>query len=154
MKAARTSALASRISKTLCSGEKMLLINQVVCRLAQGDSTIKDFPLLPIRSLMSASSMKNPNGPAILAVKVVPGANRDEIVGWIGEALKIRTAQPPEKGRANDAICRLIADAAKLPPSAVKVMSGRTSSHKRIAIAGISYPDVIRLLPANGGSEG
>ncbi len=45
-----------------------------------------------------------------LRVKVVPGASRSEIVGVLGDPLKIRIAAPPEKGKANQALLQLIAD--------------------------------------------
>lgn len=39
-----------------------------------------------------------------LAVKVVPGSSRDQIVGRLGDALKIKVTAPAEKGKANTAV--------------------------------------------------
>jgi len=47
----------------------------------------------------------------LIAVKAVPGAARDEIAGLLGERLKVRVAAPPEDGKANEAICRVLAAA-------------------------------------------
>ena len=37
-----------------------------------------------------------------LNVKVGPGSSRNQIVGWLGDALKIKVTAPPEKGKLND----------------------------------------------------
>ena len=42
-----------------------------------------------------------------LEVKVVPGASRSEVTGWLGDSLKIRVAAPPERGKANAAVVRM-----------------------------------------------
>lgn len=77
-------------------------------------------------------------GGVIIAVKVVPNASRDQIVGLLGDALKIKVAQPPEGGRANLAVERLLADACALPAKNVQVVGGQTQAHKRVRLIGIS----------------
>lgn len=77
-----------------------------------------------------------------LKVKVVPGASRDEIAGWLGDALKVRVSAPPEKGKANTAVCALVAKQLELPKRSVVVVQGHSSTHKRLRIEGI---DVVTL---------
>jgi uncharacterized protein (TIGR00251 family) len=43
-----------------------------------------------------------------LSVKVVPGSSRNQIVGSLGDALKIKVMAPPEKGKANEAVVELL----------------------------------------------
>ncbi len=45
----------------------------------------------------------------LIWVKAVPGASRNEIAGVVGDRLKIRISAPPEGGKANKAICKLLA---------------------------------------------
>jgi len=71
-----------------------------------------------------------------LRVKAVPGASRDAIAGVLGDRLKIRVSAPPEGGRANDAIRRVLAKAFGVPRSEVELDSGATSRDKAFVIAG------------------
>jgi len=74
---------------------------------------------------------------ARLIVKVVPGSSRDQIVGWLGDALKIKVAAPPEKGRANEAVIELLADHLGISTDDVEVASGHSSTSKVITITGM-----------------
>lgn len=87
-----------------------------------------------------------PDRPVKLNVKVVPGASRSEICGWLGDALKIRVAAPPERGKANAAIEGLICAKLDLPKSAVRIISGGTSSRKIVDIFGQPQAEVFKLL--------
>lgn len=83
---------------------------------------------------------------AIIAVKVVPRAARDEIVGWLGSALKVRIAAPPTEGRANAALESFLADALGVPRRAVRVTSGHGAARKLVDVDGLERADVERLL--------
>jgi hypothetical protein len=82
----------------------------------------------------------------IIAVKVVPRAHRDEIVGWLDGALKVRVTAPPQDGRANRAVEELLAAALELRRGAVTVVSGHASARKRVDIEGLDQADVSQRL--------
>jgi uncharacterized protein (TIGR00251 family) len=74
---------------------------------------------------------------ADLKVRLQPRARRDEIVGERNGALVVRVTAPPVDGRANDALCRLIAKAAGVAPSRVEIVRGHTSRDKLVRVTGI-----------------
>ena len=73
-----------------------------------------------------------------LKVKAVPGASRSEIVGRLGEALKVRVAAPPEGGKANREIMELLAEKLGLPAAGVTLVSGAVSAAKVVALRGVT----------------
>ena len=81
-----------------------------------------------------------------IAVKVVPRAARDEVVGWLDGVLKVRVTAPPQDGRANRALEELLAVALGLRKGAVSVASGRTSARKRVAVEGLEHDEILRRL--------
>jgi len=76
-----------------------------------------------------------------LAVKAVPNAPRSEVVGWLGDALKIKIHAPALDGRANDALCEFLADELGLPRRAVTLVHGDKSRQKLVRIAGLTRAD-------------
>lgn len=80
---------------------------------------------------------KGPKPSARLKVKVVPGSSRDEIVGWLGDALKIKVTAPPEKGKANEAVLEILADRLGVGTDDIKVVSGHSSPSKVVAVSGV-----------------
>ncbi|HHX83517.1 MAG TPA: DUF167 domain-containing protein [Pseudomonadaceae bacterium] len=73
----------------------------------------------------------------LLKVKVVPGASRDNIAGWLGDALKVCVRAVPEKGRANQAVIALLAGVLDLPPTAISLKSGAVNPHKTFLVQGL-----------------
>lgn len=84
------------------------------------------------------------------AVKVVPGAARDRIVGALGEALKVQVATAPEQGKANARLCELLAAALGVPARAVAVQSGHGNPRKVVHVQGVDAATArARLLSAD-----
>jgi uncharacterized protein (TIGR00251 family) len=81
-----------------------------------------------------------------IQVKAVPRAARDEIVGWLGGALKVRVTAPPQDGRANAALEALIAAALGVARGAVRVAAGHGSARKRVEIVGLDRAEIERRL--------
>lgn len=81
-----------------------------------------------------------------LALKVTPGASRDEIAGWMGGALKVRVTAAAQRGRANAAVEKLLAAALGVPGAAVRIVAGHTAPRKLVEIEGLSAPEVRRRL--------
>lgn len=75
---------------------------------------------------------------ADLTVRLQPRARRDEVVGERGGAVVIRVSAPPVDGRANEALRRLIAKAARVAPSKVTVVRGHTAREKVVRVEGVS----------------
>ena len=82
-----------------------------------------------------------------LEVKVVPGSSRTEIVGWLGQSLKIKVAAPPEKGKANLAVICVLSECLALNESAFTITSGTTSQRKVIEIeSGFSQQQLEEMI--------
>ncbi len=81
-----------------------------------------------------------------MLVKVVPGSSRDSIAGWLGEALKVRVRAPAERGKANESVEKIVAEALGVPRECARIIAGRTSPRKTIEISGLSEADVHQRL--------
>lgn len=90
---------------------------------------------------------RNRDAPCVrLPIKVVPGSSRDCIAGWLGDTLKLRVSAPAERGRANAAVERLLADALGVPRACTRIVAGPTSARKLVEIDGLSEAEVRHRL--------
>ncbi len=75
-----------------------------------------------------------------LALKVTPGAKKNEILGWeddypqVGRVLKVKIAAPPVEGKANKEIVLFLAKALGIPKTAVEVVHGTSGRIKLVEI--------------------
>jgi len=83
-----------------------------------------------------------------LLVTVTPGASRNEIVGRHGDGWKIRVAAAPERGRANEAVVTLLANALRVDRDSIRVVAGQAARRKVIEIGGLAEEEAGRRLEA------
>lgn len=75
-----------------------------------------------------------------LALKVTPGAKKNEILGWeddypqVGRVLKVKIAAPPVEGKANKEIVLFLAKALGVSKSSVEVVHGTSGRIKLVEI--------------------
>ena len=83
-----------------------------------------------------------------IALKVTPGARKNEILGWeedypqIGRVLRVKIAAPPVEGKANKEIVSFMAKTLGIPKFAVELLHGSTGRIKLIQV-----PDEADLSP-------
>ena len=80
---------------------------------------------------------------ARLTLLVVPGASRAGIVGEHGDALRLKVAAPPEKGRANDAVVELLAATIGVRRAEIEITAGHGSRRKTAVVRGLTA-EVVR----------
>lgn len=86
------------------------------------------------------------SGAVLVRLKVVPGARDDKIVGRLGNRLKVRVCAPPEAGKANEAVCALLAEALGIKPRQVRITSGRSSPNKVARIRGTTVRRIRSIM--------
>jgi uncharacterized protein (TIGR00251 family) len=79
-------------------------------------------------------------------VRAQPRASRTEIVGEVGDALKVRVAAPPVDDAANEELIRFIAKCVGVASSRVRVLTGGTGRSKVLEIDGVTAANVRRAL--------
>ena len=89
-------------------------------------------------------------GPGIvrIACRVQPRASKQGVRGMHGVAIKISLNTPPVDGKANAALCALLADILDLSKSSVSLHSGQTSRDKVVEACGIPQAQAISVLQA------
>jgi uncharacterized protein YggU (UPF0235/DUF167 family) len=88
---------------------------------------------------------------ARIRLRVAPGSRRTELAGLHGDGWKVRVAAAPERGRANDAVCDLLASIAGVPRGSVNVVVGPASRDKVVDVGGVFWPLGGVMLAATAG---
>ncbi|MEQ9609738.1 MAG: DUF167 domain-containing protein [Kiloniellaceae bacterium] len=77
----------------------------------------------------------------LVDLRLQPGASRARVDGLAvlddgAPVLKVRVTEPPEDGKANAALIKLLAKAWKLPKSSLSLVAGHTDRRKTLAVTG------------------
>ena len=107
---------------------------------------------------MAAGPIAEQGGALRLAVRVVPRAGENALAGLRedgagGSALMVRVTAPPDKGKANAAVRKLLAKALGIAPGALELVAGETDRNKQWRIdpaAGLSAAEAARRLGLKG----
>lgn len=85
---------------------------------------------------------------ARIEVRLRPRGHADELTGVLDGVVQARVSAPPVDGRANRALCRLIAKAAGVAPSRVSVVRGEKSRDKLVRVEGVDQEALREALGA------
>ena len=85
-----------------------------------------------------------------IRVRLQPRAGADEIVGERDGALLVRVRAPPVDGRANEALCRLIARRARVGRQRVTLVRGARGRDKLVRVQGMSMLELRSALGLSG----
>lgn len=81
-----------------------------------------------------------------IIVRLRPRGSRDELIGMRDGVLQARVAAPPVDGKANRALCKLIAKRAGVAPSKVSVVRGEKSRDKLVRVEGVDSAALQEVL--------
>ncbi len=84
---------------------------------------------------------------ARITVRATPRSGRDFIEAGAGGVFLVRVTAPPDDGKANAAVCRVVAEALQVPKSAVTVVRGHTARVKTLEVAGLTDDEAAVRLP-------
>jgi uncharacterized protein (TIGR00251 family) len=79
---------------------------------------------------------------ASINLRVTPSASRDAVMGWRGDVLRLRVAAPAQRGKANDAVLRLLAAALGIERQRLRIVRGETSRQKVVSVDGLDESEI------------
>lgn len=83
---------------------------------------------------------------ARISVRLRPRGRGDELLGFEEGVLRARVSAPPTDGRANRALCKLIAARVGVAPSRVSVVLGGKSRDKVVEVRSVGADELARRL--------
>lgn len=86
--------------------------------------------------------MQRKDNGLLFKIKVQPGASKNRVIGFSGDALKIKLTAPPEKGKANEQLIEFLAEKLQIKKASLSIIKGFKSREKIIKIQEIKEEDL------------
>ena len=83
---------------------------------------------------------------AQIGVRLRPRGSRDELLGMRDGVLQAKVTAAPVDGKANKALCKLIAKRVGVAPSRVSVLHGEHSREKVVRVEGVEKAEIEAAL--------
>jgi uncharacterized protein len=90
--------------------------------------------------------LRTVDGGVVLPVQVQAGARRNGILGVRNGMVRVAVTAAPEKGKANEAIVRILSEEFGVAKSAIELVSGATSAKKQFLVVGRRVEEVRRVI--------
>ncbi|ODS33433.1 MAG: hypothetical protein SCARUB_01405 [Candidatus Scalindua rubra] len=84
-------------------------------------------------------------GGIVIPVKVQPNSSKNGIMGEYANRIKIAVTVPPEKGKANKAVIKVLAEWLDVKSPDIQIISGEKSKDKEVFVRNITKKDVFKL---------
>jgi uncharacterized protein (TIGR00251 family) len=81
-----------------------------------------------------------------IAVQITPNAKKTEVIGVLGDALKLKLQAQPIEGRANEALVKFLASSLSVPRSAVTITHGHTNKRKLVEVSRTLTPEQVEKV--------
>ena len=86
------------------------------------------------------------DGRLVFNVKVAAGSSKTEVAGIYNGMLKVRLSAAPEKGKANQALIRLLSEKFNIPKARITITAGLTSKVKQVSMENITSQTINAIL--------
>lgn len=81
-----------------------------------------------------------------LNLKVAPKSSRNAVTGWMGDTLKLAVTTAPEKGKANQMVIDVLAQALDVSRSSISIVRGDTAATKVVEVSNLSETEIHQRL--------
>lgn len=81
-----------------------------------------------------------------LAVKILPNAARNSVLGLVNDVWRIKIAAPPERGKANKELIEFLSQRLGVKKDNLAIIKGHTNQNKLIAVRGPGPDEIFQKM--------